>query len=538
VDVPSLEQLTAEVLAYWRTRAERSPHPVLRARYADLLWEMPQRLAHAQPDAAMARAAVDAYLDAVAGRRYAHPIERIARGRRALHVALKLKDAGRAARARDGLLALEAEVGGDDDHPGLWGFCFDLFVAAPPRGVEVTDAVRDQLVADQEARLARFVERPPAPYKPIGAEAAVLRLARYYRRADRLDDAARVLRAYGTAILRMRGTAGPFVLAHEIEALYDLYQAFGLRADADALNAPLRAVGQEAAQSLQRVTVSTEVPGEQVEAYYAALLAEPAAEVLPRVAVQFVPQRQTVEARLREGAKHAPLTFLMTHVITDDEGRTVARVGPLAEDLEGHVMRAIAEDVQVTVPWLREAMRRGFERAVITADALLDFLLASPLFQEKRRPVLQAGLEAFARADATAAIHILVPQAEQALRQMALGIGASLYEPRRGGGVHVRTLDTLLRDADVAATLGPDIASYLRALLTDPRGWNLRNTVCHGLAPASAFSLPVADRVVHALLVLALFRYGDGRESRDAAGSPDLPGDDADAGSSSPPPAV
>jgi len=47
---------------------------------------------------------------------------------------------------------------------------------------------------------------------------------------------------------------------------------------------------------------------------------------------------------------------------------------------------------------------------------------------------------------------------------------------------------------------------YLRILLTDARGWNVRNEVSHGLASFEMMSLAVADRVVHALLLLALVR--------------------------------
>jgi hypothetical protein len=120
--------------------------------------------------------------------------------------------------------------------------------------------------------------------------------------------------------------------------------------------------------------------------------------------------------------------------------------------------------------------------------------------------MLEAGFEAFGRGDGMAAIHILIPQIEQGLRHLAIVLGAPFYVQRRGGGFHARVMDDLLRDGAISEALGNDLITYLRVLLTDARGWNLRNNVCHGLAPASMLSMPVADRVVHALLVLALLR--------------------------------
>jgi hypothetical protein len=56
----------------------------------------------------------------------------------------------------------------------------------------------------------------------------------------------------------------------------------------------------------------------------------------------------------------------------------------------------------------------------------------------------------------------------------------------------------------VQLALGVNIVAYFRVLLSDGRGWNVRNNVCHGLAPVSMLTMVVADRVLHALLVLAL----------------------------------
>ncbi|WP_367270581.1 DUF4209 domain-containing protein [uncultured Rikenella sp.] len=39
-------------------------------------------------------------------------------------------------------------------------------------------------------------------------------------------------------------------------------------------------------------------------------------------------------------------------------------------------------------------------------------------------------------------------------------------------------------------------------LLTDNRGWNLRNEVCHGLTEISQFDQMTVNRIIHALLCL------------------------------------
>ena len=498
--------ITAAMVDYWRERARATPHPVLRARYADLSWEIPKgkRISGARPDADMARVAVDAYLEAIQRHRYSETSDAADASKRALELALSLRDAELIQRARDGLIALDQEIA-TDEHPGLW-LAFDVLVEPPNKSVPLSKEQRDGLVRDMEDRLARFLAGPANEYHPTGAEAAALRLAAHYRRLGQKDDVARVLRAYEDVVRRMHGTAAPLVVVHSLTNLYAHLKTFELHEEADALNDLQRVVGEEAMKDMKEISVSHEVPRETIEAHFDALLAGSASDALNRIAVHYIPHRGEVENQLRELAQNAPISFLVSHAIVDDQGRTVAEVGPLEHDLEGNVLKQMGQNLGLSVPWLREAMARGFDRGLFSVSVLLEHLMGSPLFSESRRKVLENGLDAYARGDSIAAIHVLVPQIEEGIRQLAILLKAPLYAQRRGGGFHARLLDEFLRDSTIGATLTEHVTTYFRALLTDPRGWNIRNDIAHGRAPESMMQMPIADRVVHALLVLALIR--------------------------------
>jgi hypothetical protein len=64
-------------------------------------------------------------------------------------------------------------------------------------------------------------------------------------------------------------------------------------------------------------------------------------------------------------------------------------------------------------------------------------------------------------------------------------------------------------DSLIVKVFDKDAALYFRVLLTDQRGWNIRNNVCHGIIPFSAFNRAMSDRLIHALLCLALVRKGE-----------------------------
>jgi hypothetical protein len=98
----------------------------------------------------------------------------------------------------------------------------------------------------------------------------------------------------------------------------------------------------------------------------------------------------------------------------------------------------------------------------------------------------------------------LLPQLEQCFRFMVEQIGESVMKKNTEGGVDYTTLEQLLAAAE--RVLGADAIFYLKVLLTERRGWNLRNLVCHGLIQADAFGVVKSDRILHAFLVFGLVR--------------------------------
>lgn len=505
LDSPPLSTISTEVLDYWRRRARECVHPVMRGRYADLLWELPPVAAGEKPEADMARLAVNSYLEAAEQGLYEHKILAINKSERALAIALALRDLELAKRAQDVMLILEEECE-DDDSLGLWGFTFDAFVEPPNKSVGLDDEQKVKLLAALEARLERFAAREPSEYHPTGVEAAAIRLAKYYRRLGRADDLRRVMATYTGIVLTMRGTAPALVAGYSLERLYGQLKQFGLNAEANSINTHIRIVGEETRAAMHSTSVEIEIPSQQMEAHFTAMLAGSSNDVLFRLAAHYVPDRDELESQLREIAERSPLMFMFGRTIKDDDGRTIAEIGPLSEDLEGQLVVHISHNLHIAMPWLRETLRRASSSKVITSDSVEAFLFESPLFLENRRSQIGRGLLAYFEEDAIASIQVLVPQVEQAIRQLTNLIGAPIYTQRRGGGLHVRSLDDLLRDTAVVSILGTDVAAYLRLLLTDARGWNVRNIVTHGLASDGMLSMTVSDRVMHALLVLACYR--------------------------------
>lgn len=62
---PDPRDVTPEIVTHWVERAEALSHPVMKARYADLVWDYAHRVTNKKSDVRFARTAIDSYMAAV-----------------------------------------------------------------------------------------------------------------------------------------------------------------------------------------------------------------------------------------------------------------------------------------------------------------------------------------------------------------------------------------------------------------------------------------------------------------------------------------
>jgi hypothetical protein len=102
-----------------------------------------------------------------------------------------------------------------------------------------------------------------------------------------------------------------------------------------------------------------------------------------------------------------------------------------------------------------------------------------------------------------------MPVIESAVRNLFIVNKAPYIKSNPDGGYDVKSLNELLAHQlikDVFLTSGENVATYLKVLLVNRIGWNLRNDYAHGQNKLAFFNENVANRLVHVLLLLSLVR--------------------------------
>lgn len=506
-EFPSVKDVTPEMIRYWTDRAKQAKHPIMRARYADLVWELTEIVTGNSRDFRMAQVAVDSYIEIARSDCHKYQTDVIDKLKRALSLALLLNDQSRVASVRDAIIEYEDYVA-EDDKPGLWGFSYDLLYNN--KGVALSEDQRRKLVSDLESRLER-VSQPTAAstHNPWAAVACALRLAGHYRTLGRQKDMRRVLLRYGECFERIGQNATAlqeFIWLRQVHAVYSEY---GLQHDAEAVAVKLRGLGPKMVSDMKTMPLAMTIPREDMDSYVEAMTQGDLCSVLSRIAMHFIPSRRDVESQLDHLSKEAPLSFSIPKVLLDHQGRPVATVGPLHADPMDNVVYQMSRGISVSSVFLHEVLSSLISKLAVLPENLLDYILQAPIFDASRKEIIERGIRAYMGGDYLVAIHLLIPQIEDGIRNLVQMSGGAVLKRSRGGGLDFKLLDELLREESVQRVIGEDAVLYLRVLLTDRRGWNLRNGVCHGLLPAESFGAHIADRVIHVLLCLALIRESE-----------------------------
>jgi len=509
VEVPSIKEITPSIIEYWEKRAIESKNPILKARYADLVWDFSEKMKGTKPNYTMAVIVIESIIEIANRDLHKYQVSVITKLKRALSLALSLNNKELISKVKDAIIAYENKVA-EDDKPGLWGFSFDLLLKN--KNVQLTPEEKDRIIQDLEERLDRLSRSPD--YNFWAAENAAIRLADCYILISKKEDAKRVLLTYGK-IVKAAVSIQPSaqVAIAWLERLFHIYMQYGLKDETDEISIEMRKLGAKADSELKTIEASVTIPTEEIEKFINALVAGDLRTALARVAIHYLPKKGEAIKELTDLSKEAPISFLFTRKIQDSSGRIIATVGPLKEDFDGHVISQISQNISFSSIFLRDTIKALICKFDLEAETIVDYLYESPIFEEDRKDLIKKGIEEYLNRNYIVALHILIPQIEALIRNLEEKTGGVVLKSARSGGFNYRTLDDMLWDENIRGVLGEDATLYFRVLLVDPRGWNLRNNICHGISAPETLNATTSDRVFHSLLCLSLIRErGENRE--------------------------
>jgi hypothetical protein len=499
---PDIAGADSRVIAHWIGRAKALNHPVLKARYADLAWEMCTVIARTRRDPEMARLAIDTYLasepDTVLTERH----DRFGAALRALDLASLIHDPERTERARATLLRLHREV--MTTRNSQWWIAFDRLIEDKNAGV--TEAERQQLIADLEDLVARFGDTSkPESFNPHAVQDAAKRLIRHYIRLHRHGDVKRLHLTIARGFEHFAGLGDAMLAAAVLQTSVDAYRDAGLKEESQRVRILMQEEIGQSRDHMAAFETEIKISRDDMEEFLKTVVVGDLWSTFIRIATEFLPNRRHLEEEVQKSLQQAPLLAHMPQAIMADD-HIAAKVSSVENDSYGRLLQRTSASFALSGIWLQVAL----ERAIETYDAMPEHFAswANRLNLFDDVTFLIEGVRAWYERDLVKAVHVLVPQIERGLRGIVAKLGKPVTKPHSrvaGVGVAIGMGDILYSDETTQA-LGPDLPLYFLALYADPRGRNLRNQVAHGLVKLEAIDGNLVRWLIHTLLVFGVWK--------------------------------
>jgi hypothetical protein len=325
----------------------------------------------------------------------------------------------------------------------------------------------------------------------------IAKLHHRYQNADAEEDVrVAIARSYKKEAEAADATGGGMKAHHHWECAVRAYRERpSLRGEVQELKSRLAAAGRDMLETMQSHSHSTDISD-----IIAAIRKEFCGLDTDAALYKFVSFGLTKNADIKAKAEESKGTFLASMFnsrVLDYEGRTVANVpGALSSDDPGYEER-IKFDIQSSMTIRRDfavqaqiicAFRILTDEHSFDAEYLSSIVKDSSFIPDGRLEHFCEGLTLGFNQNFSHAAHILVPQFEAGLREIASKLGLSGRNLSSSGVEDAWGLDRLLTEQTVVSHLGDDLVFELKSLLIEEFGPKFRHNLCHGLIPLQALN--------------------------------------------------
>lgn len=506
IDNPAIDTINANVVKYWKARMSKVVNPLLRFQYSNLVIDFLESTTAEKPSKEIFSNAIKSAIEIADGGYASHAIISVKYLKRAFQLSVSndclLKE------VKDAFVAFEENNEVEDTAAGIWGVYFQLMIENQSL---FSQSEVDKLIDSHEERLYRLSSRYPnskqsPALNPHAVEQQATLLAEFYKANNRQEDVKRVLYVNEIAHKRCFPTAPGMSQMGQMQRVLQLYLNFGVISEKERLLTEIQQLGVKAKKDMQMQSFSVDLPSDKLQAFLEDLSNGSNLERLIKYVYHFMPKEEQQKKMLKESAKQYPLVYMIQNQLMDDKGHPTSIVGSIESDLDGHVALQTSRVLQAEAFLLRKATSL-LQKDVLSYQSLVDHIKKSPIFETERIPIIEKGLKLLYDGDCLLATHLLLPQIEHAIAVLLETNGAPILRIKEDGkGYEIKSLNEMLQDSTVKTVIGEDGVFYLRVLLTDSRGWNIRNNVAHGITPESSFSTILTDRLIHVFVMLGFIR--------------------------------
>ena len=287
-----------------------------------------------------------------------------------------------------------------------------------------------------------------------------------------------------------------------------LRQLQDYKAEENDVMVMMHRAAKESIRQLKRKPRLINIPKKKWDSWVSEMTSGSKEEQYKWFVLHFLPNISKTKASLVEQSKDILWFNVPTKLYGEDAPGSTIPIPSYNQDKEGNLVMQIARDIQMNDALLVNLLQQHIENKVITEEILDDYISRSPLIDEERKKVMQEIVKLYFDGQYMVFSHMIVPPIEAMIRNLLQWAGVNVLQSQyKESGYQYITLDQLLREPIIDKVFnceetGFSVSMYLRVLLTDQRGCNYRNIICHGLVNPASININVASRLLHAFMFL------------------------------------
>ena len=271
----------------------------------------------------------------------------------------------------------------------------------------------------------------------------------------------------------------------------------GRREVLDRINKILQENAPNVHKDMGMIEIPIQIPNSVIDAEYEQIVATGDFEdALDIFALKCVPDNAFVDKYIDALYDKSSMLGLFNMFYFNNEGNLAHHVKPGEENKSEQEQQVYSKMLELLTIVTHLLIEKGKEEGLFTVDNVMNYISKSKVINDKRLNIIEKGVYSYFNNDYISSISILIPQIEWMTRKMYLALDYVVTDSDEIG-TKSDALGTLLSNDEIKF-FDKDITRYLRTILADRTGWNLRNLYCHGIS--DAFNIPHADRVFHILL--------------------------------------
>ena len=231
--------------------------------------------------------------------------------------------------------------------------------------------------------------------------------------------------------------------------------------------------------------------------------------VMWKIACWHLPQKVALKEMLDEISSIYPIPFLSPYGLLSDNTVPIAESSS-TDEINDEPLIFYASRL---LPLLQVSQYLTFTmdelRRLFTKERVIEYFENSLVFENENKNYLKRAISSYFDEDYLLSSHLFIPLIEDRIRELALFCGGEIWKLNARKRSDYWPLGRLLCDTKVISfflEIDKDVLFYFKLILTEKRGFNLRNDFAHGIGKRKFFLRYPSDRLFHILIYLTLVK--------------------------------